>query len=86
MVVLTSRRFWTFVIAQVLTIGTMVFNHYATDPFITQLAPLIISLIEGIAGFVVVAFTVDDMHSNALAAKTDLANIKAGNPTSEDGK
>jgi hypothetical protein len=65
--VLSSRRLWTFVIAQLVTIATFVFSHYVTvDP---QLVGLVIGFVEGLAGILITAYTVDDVSSNVTAIK-----------------
>lgn len=65
MKVLTSRRFWTFVVAQIVAIATFVFGHYVViDPAIQT---IVISTVEGLAGFLIAAYTVDDTASNVTA-------------------
>ena len=57
--ILKSRRLWTFIIAQVVAIATLIANHYlgAGDEFSTQLTALIISTVEGLAGILIAAYT-----------------------------
>ena len=67
MVVLKSRRFWTFVVAQLVSVATLVFGHYVViDPAIQT---IVISTVEGLAGFLIAAYTVDDTSSNVTAIK-----------------
>lgn len=67
MSILTSRRFWTFVVAQIISIGTFVFGHYTQLDVVVQ--TLVISTIEGLAGFLIAAYTVDDTVTNVAALK-----------------
>ena len=69
MSVLTSRRLWTFVIAQVVSIITLAIGHFVVDPFALELAKLIIGLVEGVASILIIAYTVDDITSNVAAIK-----------------
>ncbi len=66
---LQSRRFWTFVIAQVISMVVLVANHYIADPFASQLSANLIAFVEGLAGFVIVGYTVDDTITNRMAVK-----------------
>ena len=79
---LTSRRLWTFLVGQILTIGTFVFAHYNQDPFATQLATMVVSFIEGLTGVLLIAFTVDDSRLNTAQVKSNteiqVAAIQAG--------
>jgi hypothetical protein len=77
MMVLKSRRFWTFVVAQLVAIATFVFSHYVlVSP---DLLALVISTVEGLAGILIAAYTVDDVSSNVTA-------IKAGSHPDYQGK
>jgi hypothetical protein len=67
---LSSRRFWVFVLAQVISIATLVLAHYLTDPFNLELAKMFIGLVEGTGGIVIVAYTVDDTASHVQAIKS----------------
>jgi hypothetical protein len=79
---LTSRRLWTFLVGQILTIGTFVFSHYNQDPFAIQLATMVVGFIEGLTGVLLIAFTVDDTRLNTAQVKSDtaiqVAAIQAG--------
>jgi hypothetical protein len=66
---LTSRRFWTFIVAQLISIVGVVIAHYVNDPFGTQLAGMGIMFVEGLAGFLIAAYTIDDINSNTEAIK-----------------
>jgi hypothetical protein len=66
--VLHSRRFWTFLVAQVLSIGAVVFAHYVTDPFSVQLATMTIGLVEGVAAILITAYTVEDVKLQQVDA------------------
>lgn len=95
MSVLNSRRLWTFILAQVVSIATLIIGHYIVDPFALQLATAIVVSVEGVAAILIVAYTVDDTRLNTARAKADadveIAAIQAGThpdfpPTSEDGR
>jgi hypothetical protein len=79
---LTSRRLWTFVVAQVVAIAAFVIANYVHDPAASQLAGLLIGMVEGIAGIVIAAFTVDDVKLNtstvAANKEIELAAIAQG--------
>jgi hypothetical protein len=79
---LTSRRLWTFLVGQILTIGTFVFSHYNQDPFAIQLATMVVGFIEGLTGVLLIAFTVDDTRLNTAQVKSNteiqVAAINAG--------
>jgi hypothetical protein len=75
---LTSRRFWTFVVAQIISIVGVILAHYFTDPFVTQLVGMGIIFVEGLAGFLIAAYTVDDLQKIRSAANVEIA--KANNP------
>lgn len=65
--VLQSRRFWTFVIAQLVSILTFLFGHYiAIDPAVQT---IVITTVEGLAAFLIGAYTVDDTATNVTAIK-----------------
>src|ERR1035437_508999 len=64
-----SRRFWTFILAQVVSIGGIVIAHFVNDPFGTQMTGMGIIFIEGLAGFLIAAYTIDDMNTNTQAIK-----------------
>jgi|ERR1035437_126237 hypothetical protein len=64
-----SRRFWTFILAQVVSIGGIIIAHFVNDPFGTQMTGMGIIFIEGLAGFLIAAYTVDDMNTNTQAIK-----------------
>jgi hypothetical protein len=76
--VLQSRRFWTFLVAQVLSVGAFVFAHYVTDPFAVQLATMTIGLIEGLAAILIAAYTVEDVKQQKVDA--DLKKFFASLP------
>jgi uncharacterized YccA/Bax inhibitor family protein len=63
MTVLKSRRFWTFVVAQLVSIASYVFSHYvpAVSP---DLVTLLIGTVEGVAVILISAYTVDDVSTN----------------------
>lgn len=68
--ILKSRRFWTFATAQIIATLTLVFGHYVVvDPGVQT---LVISTVEGLAGFLIAAYTVDDTVSNVAAIKAGL--------------
>jgi hypothetical protein len=67
MSILKSRRFWTFVVAQLVASMTLVFGHYV--PIDPGVQTLVISTIEGLAGFLIAAYTVDDTVTNVAALK-----------------
>jgi uncharacterized YccA/Bax inhibitor family protein len=82
--VLASKRFWTFVVAQVLTIGIFVYQHYVTDPWAAQLATMVVGMIEGVAAILIAAYTTENVQAANIAAKaippvTPVLN--AGDPT-----
>ena len=60
---LKSRRFWVFISAQLISIIGVVIAHYVQDPFATQLAGMAIVLVEGLAGFLIAAYTVEDIQA-----------------------
>jgi hypothetical protein len=66
---LKSRRFWTFIIAQLVGIAPLVIAHYATDPFTVDMAKFGLAFIEGLAGVLIVSYTVDDTASNVTAIR-----------------
>jgi uncharacterized membrane protein len=82
MSVLTSRRLWTFIIAQIVSIASLVIGHYVQDPFALQLAQMIVATVQGLAAIVIVAYTVDDTRANTAEIKADkdiqIAAIQAG--------
>lgn len=69
MSVLTSRRLWTFILAQVVSIVTLLIGHFIQDPFALQLAGYLIALVEGVASILIVAYTVDDINNQNVKAK-----------------
>jgi hypothetical protein len=65
--VLQSRRFWTFLVAQLVSIATFVFGHYVViDPAVQT---IVITTVEGLAAFLIGAYTVDDTATNVAAIK-----------------
>jgi hypothetical protein len=69
---LTSRRFWTFIVAQVIAIAGVIFAHYITDPFGVQMVQMGIGCVEGLAGILIAAYTVDDTATGVAAVKAGL--------------
>jgi len=69
MSVLTSRRFWVFIVAQVISIAGVILAHYFTDPFAVQMTQMGIGFVEGLAGLLIVAYTVDDTAQGVAAIK-----------------
>ena len=82
MAVLTSRRLWTFVIAQIVSLATLIIGHALTDPFALQIGTLVIGMVEGLAGILIVSFTVDDSRLNVAQVKAqaavEVAAVQAG--------
>jgi uncharacterized membrane protein len=82
MSVLNSRRLWTFVIAQIVSIATLIVGHSFQDPYALQMAVTVIGFIEGLAGILITMLTVDDVKKNGEVIKADtavqVAAIKAG--------
>jgi hypothetical protein len=78
MSVLQSRRLWTFILAQVVSIATLVVGHYVADPFALQLATYFVGLVEGVASILIVAYTVDDIKARSSDATIQIAAIQAG--------
>lgn len=76
--VFTSRRLWTFVIAQVVSLATLIVGHFVADPFYNQVAVLFISTVEGVGLFVIGALTVDDIKANGYDKDIQLRAIDAG--------
>jgi hypothetical protein len=76
--VLTSRRFWVFVIAQAVSILTFIASNYLPDPKIVELAALLIGTIQGVAAIIVALYTVDDI--NGIKANQAIEVAKAQNP------
>ncbi len=69
MKVISSRRFWVFVLSQLVTITLFAASTFITDLNMLKLAQMIVSLVEGVGIFVVVAYTVDDVTSNVMAIR-----------------
>ena len=67
--VLTSRRFWTFVVDQVVTILMFIASTYIQDPAILELVKMVIILVNGIAGFLILAYTVEDVAIARASAR-----------------
>jgi hypothetical protein len=63
----TSRRFWTFVVAQLIAGLVLVFSHSLTIS--PDVQTYIITTVEGLAGILIAAYTVDDVSSNVTAIK-----------------
>lgn len=82
MSILSSRRFWAFLIAQIITIATLVINHYVADPFAKEMAVYLIGTVQGLAGILIVAYTVDDTRLNTAQVKAD-ASVEIARINSE---
>jgi len=65
--VLSSRRLWTFIVAQMVTIATFVFSHYVSVD--TELVGLVIGFVQGLAAILITAYTVDDINNQNQSAK-----------------
>lgn len=66
---LKSRRFWTFIVAQVVGVVPLVIAHYATDPFTVEMAKFGLGVVEGLAGLLIIGYTVDDTAQGVTAIK-----------------
>ena len=64
---LTSRRLWTFVLAQLVAGLVLIFSHSLTIS--PDVQTYVITTIEGLAGILIAAYTVDDVSSNVTAIK-----------------
>lgn len=73
MSVLNSRRLWTFIIAQVVSIATLIVGHSFKDPYALQMAVTVIGFVEGLAGILITMLTVDDVKNNGEIAKSNTA-------------
>jgi hypothetical protein len=67
--VLTSRRFWSLIVSQVVAIILFVVTNYVPDPKVVELAKLIIVGVDSVAGVIIAAYTIDDITSNVAAIK-----------------
>lgn len=67
---MSSRRFWTFLVAQILTIATAIIAHYVNDPFGVEMAKMIIAFVQGLAGILITGYTIDDTVSHKAAIMT----------------
>jgi hypothetical protein len=75
---LTSRRVWTFIIAQVVAIATFLVANYIHDPVTSQLAAILIGTVEGAAAIVVSMLTIDDVNGIKADKEIQIAAIDAG--------
>lgn len=82
MAVLTSRRFWTALIAMIINIATIVIGIYVKDPDFTKLAIAALTGLDTLAGIVIALFTVDDTRLNVAQVNAkkavDVAAVEAG--------
>jgi hypothetical protein len=69
--VLKSRRFWTFLAAQLIALASLLTGHYLGDPFAQQIAALVIATAEGVAAILIAAYTVEDSIVRAAQVKAD---------------
>lgn len=64
---ITSRRLWTFIVAQIVAGMVLAFAHSLT--LSPDLQTYAITTVEGLAGILITAFTVDDVSSNVTAIR-----------------
>ncbi len=69
MSVLKSRRLWTFVLAQLVSLATLLIGQYFKDPVAMQTATIMIGTVQGVAGILIVALTVDDSRLNTAMTR-----------------
>jgi hypothetical protein len=67
--ILSSRRFWAFILTMVANVTTLVINHYVNDPFMRDLSVTLVASFTTIGGIVITCYTIDDVASNVTAIK-----------------
>ena len=78
MAVLNSRRLWTFILSSLVSIATLLIGHYFQDPFAMQVSILVVSTVEGVAGILITAYTVDDINARKADKEIQLHAITNG--------
>jgi hypothetical protein len=73
MSVLNSRRLWTFILAQIVSLATLLVGQYYKDPFAMQAATIMIGTVQGVAAILITALTIDDSRLNTAQVRAKQA-------------
>lgn len=77
--ILSSRRFWTLLIATATTLVLYFTNEYAPANVVHDVN-FVIAATDSLAGFLILFYTVDDIHTARVDAQVEVAKLNSVAP------